>query len=714
MPDNTPDKTPSNRLVLRLEDEAVAWKKDNQRRLIEEETLQKVSRLELKDLSTIQVHLKDQALRHDCPSNARELHGCIKILFGIYVPWVATTPDANAPFEWISNVFFGKSPLSFAIGARNSGKTHGASMLHYLLNTFKPGYMSRHAGANREQASVAAAYLRLFASDTSLGSVFDKQKVGKSEATWKNLSNYKILTGSTAGVSGNHPVAAFWDEIEFWKVEALEQSWYVPSSYGRYDKLWVAMSTRQRCLPGYTRIITEDGLQKISRIVNTRYAGKVKSFNVTTGTWEWKAVTGWFRNGSSTEWYKVYLEYTGKGRGCELIATGDHYVYYDGVHKKPLRDFTVGDTLCVPSTEPYGPVPIEQVPIARIEIVETAPQVCYDITVEDNHNYCNGSNILVSNSFGAANWLGDHAAEKGVDLYRWTAFETMQRCRSCIAIDQHPNGTDDERQSVCNLYEDCLGKRGIKSSGWVPREEVCKIKKSLSKAAWRVQGVCDKPSSSGLVLSNFDHEYRIDGGNYTHFAYQPHLPLYVTHDPAEGKKSCLFFIQLHEGNVYVFDEIIQPECPNTSTTKKAFYEHCRKMGYADPVVIVVDPRKTDAMADWSTGTPSGEGLGKRYKAVGPPTDNARGGQLIAQTIEFLRKQIQDGDGIRRFFVNPKTCPGLVKALREYHYPTDMNNVITSDTPDKEYSDEIDPIRYFIQYHKFVLQTSSHQIHWFVN
>lgn len=223
----------------------------------------------------------------------------------------------------------------------------------------------------------------------------------------------------------------------------------------------------------------------------------------------------------------------------------------------------------------------------------------------------------------------------------------------------------------------------------------------MSRSSWLTQALCEKPSTHGLVLHNFEHMGRIQGGNLTAFTYQENLPLYCCHDPAEGAESCLYYIQIIDDCVYVFDELVQNPCANTSITKMAFYEHNMKRGYKDPTLIIVDPRKTDAIEDWKLGIPNGEGIGRSYKAVGSPMDRAHGGQQIADNIEYLRTLIQDGNNIRRLYVNHKQCPKLIQGIKEYHYPMNNNNEQTSDTPSKEYSDRIDPLRYFAQWHKTI-------------
>jgi len=767
-----------------------------------------------------------------------------------------------------------------------------------------------HVAAVKKQAEVSADYLRGFYFDPVLGQNFRKQPA-KFSAEWKNNSTYKIVTGSMSGISGQHPNQLTLDEIEFWDIPALEQSFAVPQPKNGYEKLWCAFSTRQRCLPAYTRVVTEDGHMKISKLVNTKYSGKVKSWNTATKTWEWKKVTNWFRNGSSKEWYKVYLEYTGLGGGCELIATGNHRVYYNETSKKCLDQFKVGEGVCIPSwtpdkfqeqvligtllgdgqvdagghirlehgsnqldylewkknvlsdlshevsnhqvrkhrlyhfssnaynhklrrqwypvkekripdsvwdtldtvglavwfmddgsvlptgsagggmtvtiathhfnkherdkaeewflnrgirirwqrvsrkkghkarnpdsrylmagsdeawkllalisryidaskhlgqgilkskgrkrwiAEPYLPKNKKEglvtVPIKKIEVVETEAIGMYDIEVEGNHNFLNGSNILVSNSFGAASYLTSlvESGEKDIKLYQWNIFETMRPCRSCDCIIG-----DRIDSSKCNLWEDCQGFKGLKCTGWVPVEEVRQIKGTIDRRQWEVQFLCTRPSAHGLVLFNFEHEYcttnNFDYGNYFRYTYDPALPLYVTHDPAEGNKSVAIFWQvvaLSDSNykIFVFDELIIPKCPNTLAMKQAVFEHCVKEGYGMPATVYVDPHKADSQADWRMGSPIGEGINRSFNADMP--DMTTGYVLVEPGLGLLRGFLCDPGGKRHLYVHPEKCRGLVMAIKEHHYKLDNNNELgVEPKPDPAFKDEIDTLRYTV-------------------
>lgn len=483
------------------------------------------------------------------PKTPSELWEAIRILFGYSLPLTSTDPEFHAPFEWFSKVFFGKVEDSVALASRGSGKTLQGSMLTSLKCAWNPGYDAVHAGGTLTQAHVASAYLNDFYNLRHFKPTFDG-KPAKFSAAWNNSSIFKIVTGSMKGVSGQHPVLLTLDEIEFWDIEALIQTFEVPVNKHKHKRIWTAFSTRQR-------------------------------------------------------------------------------------------------------------------------------------------------------SFGCMNWLVEEAPKRGFAFFQWSVFEMMQPCITCEATDKEPHGDDAARECICPLWDACRGERAKKATGWLPLIEARKKCIRLGGPRgreWHTQGLCNRPSSHGLVLHNFEHAYKPDG-NYSKWTYVPELPWYAVHDPSEGKKSVIYFLQIYEGTTYVFDELVDPLCPDVTKAKQDFYDHCLKMSYPDPAMIVVDPHRTDAVATWKAGSKSGTGIIHKYEADTPDISETTGvSQLLNKTVELLRQTICDGGNHRRLFINPDYCPYLVRATKEYHYPTDpVSNEIMSDTPDKSYSDEIDPLRYWVMY-----------------
>lgn len=483
------------------------------------------------------------------PKTPSELWHAVNLTFGFKVPLTSTHPDFNAPFEWYLKVFFNRVEDSVALASRGSGKTLMSSSLVGLSSMTRPAYKAVHAGGTQVQAQVASGYLQDFYDMDHLRPYF-ASKPAKFSAQWHNRSNWKIVTGSMKGVSGQHPNLLTLDEIEFWEIEALTQTFEVPVKRDEYERVWSAFSTRQR-------------------------------------------------------------------------------------------------------------------------------------------------------SYGAMNWLVDEAPKRGFSLYQWTVFEVMQPCVTCEAIDKEPHGDDMAREKVCVLWDACKGERAKKAQGWLPLEDARKKCIRLGGPRgreWQTQGLCNRPSSHGLVLHNFVHDYKPEG-NYTRWTYVSELPWYAIHDPAEGKKSVIYFVQSFEGCTYVFDELVDQACADVTAAKQDFWEHCQRMGYPDPAVLVVDPHRTDAVATWKQGSKSGVGILHKYNADVPDISETSGvTQLLYKTIELLRQAIEDGGRNRRLYVNPEYCPKCIRGIKEYHYPTDpVTNEITSDNPDKAYSDEVDPLRYWEMY-----------------
>lgn len=305
-------------------------------------------------------------------------------------------------------------------------------------------------------------------------------------------------------------------------------------------------------------------------------------------------------------------------------------------------------------------------------------------------------------SYGAMNWLVEEAPKRGFKFFQWTVFETMRPCHTCIALDQEPFGDDDAREKVCVLWQACRGVRARKATGWVKLEDAqakCIRLGGPRGREWLTQGLCTRPSSHGLVLHNFEKRLRPDG-NLTRWEYEPMLPWYAVHDPAAGKKSVILLFQIHDGCIFVFDEVVDPLCSSTMEAKQAFYDHCERMGYPDPAMIIVDPHRTDSVSDWRRGSRSGTGILKKYKATTPDISKYSGtGQELKKTIDLLRQYIHDGAYKRRLFVNKDFCTSLYTSIGEYHYPTDdATNEIISDAPVvDQYEDDIDALRYLVMW-----------------
>jgi hypothetical protein len=370
------------------------------------------------------------------------------------------------------------------------------------------------------------------------------------KAVWTQTnSQWKIVTGTQSGISGQHPNMLSIDEIEFMDTDALEQSWAVPVNKNGHKRLWTGFSTRQRSY-GVMNMLTAD-----------------------------------------------------------------------------------------------------------IE-----------------------------------------AGRRNLKLFQWSVFETMRRCESCVCIKGGQTVSDPD--SACALWKYCHGKKGIKSSGWMPRDEIINLMGTMSQESVETQLLCLRPSTHGLVLPNFRHESAVipnglNFGNYAEWTYTKELPLILWHDPAEGNKTVLLFAQYYKGRIFVFDEYIDDNCFTVGSVKIALEDILKKKGYNKPKYVVVDPHRRDAGKEWENGAESGIGVGHSYQVEFPSFEGPNNVyEEIEPGLELLRTMICNGNGVRSIYVNPHQCPKLVTALKNNNYTTEKGNILTQKSRQAaKYKDEVDTMRY---------------------
>lgn len=318
---------------------------------------------------------------------------------------------------------------------------------------------------------------------------------------------------------------------------------------------------------------------------------------------------------------------------------------------------------------------------------------------------------------GGFNFIIDNAKARNIHIAKWSVMEVMAPCRSCKAIDENPHNTNDNaREQSCLLWKFCKGERGRKSTGWKSREEVEEFVRSLGGPGTpeaQTQAFCASPSTKGLTVWNFVHAPRKEGGNWTTITYDEtrKIPYYIAMDPSEGGKSVAWFIHYYQGESYVFDGRVLEQCTDVTVAKQDLFDYIKAKGYAEPVAIVVDPRRTDAMAILRRGTPGGEGLEHYYNAVAPPIKEADGGHEIKVGLNELRSEVCNGSKERKLYVNPDTAPDLIIAIKNNFYGVTSSGDIKNGAKQQEsYKDEIDAIRYWVRYKVMVLDMGMGGIH----
>jgi len=319
-------------------------------------------------------------------------------------------------------------------------------------------------------------------------------------------------------------------------------------------------------------------------------------------------------------------------------------------------------------------------------------------------------------SYGLMSYLWNNAKDLNIKQFSWTIFECMKPCRTCVALDEHPHGTDEQRNKSCPLWEDCLGVLGRNCAGFIPRSKVIENKMNR-KDIWDAQYMCRTPPSTGLVFYNFDTSPAImdssgvflGGGNIWAWEYTPALPYEVWFDPAEGKTAVFYFVQKDPryGYLFVFDMLVIYNCAHDEIAKSKLYDYIvtRKYGLAMPKEVVVDPHKPETRKLFADGDPIAT-MGSRHKfnAVAPRMPRGSGGagrnEEIKVTIPLLHSYILDGRNRRHLFFHPRCKDGYAKGITQHNYPIDKNSgevrVDSNPVPDAS-KDFVDPLRYGVVY-----------------
>lgn len=261
------------------------------------ELLKSLSDEELEDLVKAQQDL-ERRLRESGPQNDDELHSWIKNELGINIPREPVCEDHDAPFTFISDLYFERVDAALAMANRGGGKTLLVAVLHWINSLFKPGCESCTFGATEAQSLRCYAHLKNW--------IYDDNGERKSSIISSLMRETVFATGS--------------------KVEVLPG-----------------------CLPSHAQLITPDGNKRIGEIVSNKLVGPVRSFNFETNEFEWCEITAWHNNGKGTDWLKFALDISTLQGPSDLYCTGGHRLMNLDGSKSHAAEFEVGDELCVTS-----------------------------------------------------------------------------------------------------------------------------------------------------------------------------------------------------------------------------------------------------------------------------------------------------------------------------------------------------------------------------
>lgn len=180
----------------------------------------------------------------------------IKLVFKTEIPRKAICKDHDAPFDFISDVFFGNVKDVIAVANRGGGKTIDFSILDALNSYLFDNCETATVGAIEEQAKKCYAYFQSWITGIP---IFAKELVDSLQSMTKfyNGSLVQILTGTIRGVNSPHPQKAFFDEVELMTWQVIQEAFSMAQSKGDIKGQTILTSTRKFAYGPMERLLEE-------------------------------------------------------------------------------------------------------------------------------------------------------------------------------------------------------------------------------------------------------------------------------------------------------------------------------------------------------------------------------------------------------------------------------------------------------------------------
>jgi len=180
----------------------------------------------------------------------------IKTVFGVEIPRKKVCPNHDAPFDFVSAVFFEEYQNIIAVANRTGGKTLDFSILDVLNSYLHPNCETATVGAIEDQAKRCYGYVQNHIENVDIFK--DKVKDSlMSRTDWTNGSVIQILTGTIRGVNAPHPQKVFLDEVELMVWMVLQEAFSMPQSkYGIKGQM-IITSSRKFAFGPMERLLSE-------------------------------------------------------------------------------------------------------------------------------------------------------------------------------------------------------------------------------------------------------------------------------------------------------------------------------------------------------------------------------------------------------------------------------------------------------------------------
>ena len=143
-------------------------------------------------------------------------------------------------------------------------------------------------------------------------------------------------------------VLGLYKKYKYFATRRIKKFFKIPtdSAKGIFPS-YVPKTDETRCISAETVIVTEDGTKTIKEICDTKYSGKVLSYNEEKNVREFKKIIGHNISSNNNDWYEIKLS-----NGKKMIVTSNHGIYMPEIMAyRSVKDLVSGNKIFVQKTD---------------------------------------------------------------------------------------------------------------------------------------------------------------------------------------------------------------------------------------------------------------------------------------------------------------------------------------------------------------------------
>lgn len=266
-------------------------------------------------------------------------------------------------------------------------------------------------------------------------------------------------------------------------------------------------------------------------------------------------------------------------------------------------------------------------------------------------------------SFGTMTRIMQEGRAKGLPLFQWCIWDTMEPCRDCEDAVLAERGIKSE-PSKCPLWNAGCEGRARYATGHMKKQDVINSYLGSDETTWAVQYLLKKGARGGLVYANWSEENITLEAEYT-----PDRPVVWAMDEGyENPNVCLLLQEMPNGEVHLFDEVyvqhrlvdqflklLHETVPVEARTEQSWFVEDPETGevrgpYKQPDGAYIDPTAKEMQGQ----------VARLGVAVMPFSD-----LNVVEGCAVVRRLICDANGRRILKVHPR-CKHAIAEVETYH------------------------------------------------